>query len=178
MQISPFEQAKRAKHNVVKRIAEKVFKVHKNEFPGLWGHAVVYPRAKKRGRLCESTDPQVIITYDDMSEISQKIHEAFDAWEGDSNNRSEYKKKFKEFNANEVVKFLKDECRFIYTPAVSAAEDEEIIDELTLEQYEFFRKSLSSNRIRIKGTAGSGKTLIAHRIANQEVSSLVAKPNT
>src|SRR5205823_6226927 len=62
---NPFDQAASTKHRLVERISQKLGHRHKDDFPGIFGHVVIYPRGQIVGRLPLSVDPSLMIAYHD-----------------------------------------------------------------------------------------------------------------
>lgn len=152
---NPFFQATHTKHAVVERIARKLGN-RKEEFPGLYGHCVAYPRAKIVGRLCPSQEPQIILTYRDMAHIKDKLDETIRLW-GPAAKAASFTPQVQAA----VVDILKDECQLMPVLAASVDDDERVITDLTEQQWQGFRKLLASPKVTVRGTAGSGKTMLA-----------------
>ena len=160
---NPFEQATRAKHRLIRRLSKSALGLaRKSDFPGIYGHAVVYPRARRVGNLCGSQEPEVMIPQADMIQFEKRIRDAFLAW-GDEDLGANFTLERCQLVAN----FLNDNCRFVFAQSVEVDEDEESITQLTEAQYQSFSRLLVAPRVSVPGTAGSGKTLIAKWIANE-----------
>lgn len=168
---NPFEQATRIKHQLVRRLAEKVFHVDKSKFPCTYGHLVMYPRGKVEGRLPNSTEPVLMIAQRDMWHLASRFDDAFLAW----GSRPEFG--ISTAGADKIIEFLADETKGVPVLAANAEEDDAAIEELTRLQFRVFKGLLSGNRVHVTGPAGSGKTLLANwsaqRIAAQGKSVLL-----
>ena len=153
---NPFEQAMRNKHMIVQRIAQKVFSVGKEDFPGLFGHVVIYPFGKVHGKLPNSSEPQVMLMHKHMDKLGEHLPQAFKLWGCDQRAKA-----FTPEKHTKVIEFLKDDAKFVQVLAADADEDDRRIEELTRHQYEAFRSVLENARVLVTGPAGSGKTMIA-----------------
>lgn len=157
---SPIDQITPAKHNVTKKISEKVFGCEKNKFPGIFGHLVIYPKGELRGGLPNSISPAVLATRRDMHDLSTVLLDCFDNW-----GTKEQGHKFSKTKAQRVTDFIQDDCRFVQVLAANVDEDEGHIEQLTRNQFAAFRHLLAMPRVAVSGPAGSGKTMIAQWIA-------------
>jgi DNA polymerase III delta prime subunit len=157
---NPFEQATRAKHFLVERLASAVFQVQKNDFPGIRGHFVAYPFARPDGRgrrrIPETVEQCLMISYVDMPHLHEKVTRAFDHW-GPPN----LGERFSAQCAAAVVNFLADRGSIVPVLAASCDEDDRKIEKLTVLQHTAFRGVLENSRVLVHGPAGSGKTLLA-----------------
>ena len=158
---NPLEQVISAKHRVIERIAERSFKRPKNDFPGIYGHMVVYPKGEVVGKFPESAERSTIVTRSEMINLLERIKNNFKLWGSPSQGRL-----FTKMAMDTVCTFFEDNCRFIQAVAVDLDEDEKRINELTIAQYKAFQNVLSNSRLIISGPAGSGKTMIAEWAAN------------
>jgi hypothetical protein len=153
---NPFDQAMRNKYNIVKHIVCKRLNITFEKFPGTYGHAVIYPRAKVRGPLCASQAPQVLLAYFDMTHLYDRLEDAFTDW-GSSSRGPE----FTPAQCERVAKVLEGDTQLVTVAAAEAEDDDAKIEALTREQYDTFRDVLSKSRVRVLGKAGSGKTMLA-----------------
>jgi len=153
---NPFAQACRVKHQIVDSILCPRLYCRKKDFPGIFGHAVVYPRARVLGKLPASQDPQVIWSYRDMRNLVEKIESAFDAW-GDPRRGGQ----FNTLKMTTVIETLMDQSSMVAVAAADTDEDDRVIDRLTRQQYETYNGLLLNNQALIEGKAGSGKTMLA-----------------
>lgn len=153
---NPFEQAMAVKHRLVERIAQKVFHRPKSEFPGLFGHAVIYPLGKVQGALPNSVEPTLMIAHKDMGFLHDRIEHAFHEW-GTTSRGTLFTPKA----MCDVEHFLSDNGSLVPVMAANVVEDERSIEELTQRQYAAFRGIIGNRRVHVRGTAGSGKTILA-----------------
>ena len=159
---NPFDQASSFKHQLVDRIAARVFEGEgKEDFPGIFGHMVMYPSGKIEGDLPGLSEPEIMVTHKDMHRLKDRIDHAFRCWEGRGSRHPG--QGFTGGNVNKVVHFLKDETRGVPVFAANVAEDESKIKDLTKFQFEAFKGLINKqqNRVHVTGPAGSGKTLLA-----------------
>lgn len=153
---NPFEQVCRVKHEVTELVLCPRLGCSKSNFPGLFAHAVIYPRARIEGKIPASQEPQVIITYRDMDRLLERLENVFSAWGHPSRSNA-----FTAAVAGRVVDIIRDDASFI---AVAAADSDDVnqrIEQLTRQQYETYCGLLSNRRALISGRAGSGKTMLA-----------------
>lgn len=157
---SPIDQVIGVKHRVVERLSEKVFNCKKHDFPGIFGHLVIYPKGELRGSLPTSIDSNQLVTRSSMSRLGSIIQERFLLWGDKSTGENFTQIKFKM-----AEDFFEENCRFVQVYAADVDADEEVIEELTKSQFEAFRHLLKLPRVIVSGPAGSGKTMIARWIA-------------
>lgn len=153
---NPFEQATRIKHQLVRRISRKVFNVGKDRFPAVYGHIVMYPNGRVQGSLPESTEPSLMISHKDMTNILQRIEAGFVAWGGHLPGTE-----LESRDMERIVRFLSDSTVGVPVFAASLREDDERIEQLTQQQFRSFQGLLRGGRVHVTGPAGSGKTLLA-----------------
>ena len=153
---SPFDQASKNKFRIMDQIICRDLKIKRDDFPGVYGHAVIYPFARVLGSLPTSQHPVVMLAYKDMGELYLRLTNAFKVWGSETRGG-----KFTETTSNEVATVLSGEARFVTVAAASVDEDDSKIEQLTRQQYNVFKGLLSNSRIRVEGKAGSGKTLLA-----------------
>jgi len=157
---SPIDQVTGTMHRVIDRIAKQLFGIEKYDFPGIYGHIVLYPKGELRGRLPGSIAPETVATHNDMPRIAKVLDDTFNHW-----GPPEQGHLFSNSRAQLVVDFFEDNCRCIQVLAADVDEDERSIEELTKKQFDAFRHLLSLPRVAVSGPAGSGKTMIAQWIA-------------
>lgn len=153
---NPFEQVSATKHKLVERISARVFHSSKHEFPGIFGHAVVYPFGRALGQLPGSTEPLLLFGYADMPRLGEKIDAALSLWGGADRGAL-----FTPTAFQSVEKFLSEKSDLVTVLAAQVDQDERRIEDLTRRQFTAFRGILGHPRVHVTGTAGSGKTLIA-----------------
>jgi hypothetical protein len=155
----PFFQANRTKHTIIDHFS-KLLRVSKQDFPGIYGHVVMYPNARVRASIPSSQDRMIIFTYGDMSNLKEKMISAFKEW-GFADQGGKFRSHFER-----MKKLLEEDSEFVPVAAADSDEDERKINELTRMQYNSFKAILNNKRVHIKGVAGSGKTVIANWGAN------------
>jgi hypothetical protein len=152
---NPFDQAAKNKHDLIEILCERLG-VTKDRFPGLYGHAVVYPRASRKGALPASQDPSVLLAAADMGVIQQRLADAIRQWGHQS-----VAEKFTDAVTRRVVDVLADAGRAVPVAYPYADDDDRRIQEITRRQYQAFKGLLANTRVIVSGPAGSGKTMIA-----------------
>jgi len=152
---SPFEQAMKAKHRIVERIAKEVFYSDKDKFPCNYGHMVIYPNGKIVASLPSSSEPSIFLAYKDMQNLRFEIEKSFEKWSGS------FRRELKSDEMEKIIRFFSDETRGVPVLAASADEDGERIEQLTQQQFRSFKGLLNAKRVHVTGPAGSGKTLLA-----------------
>jgi hypothetical protein len=158
---SPFDQAGRIKHRVVGYFAKNLFGVPREEFHGIFGQAVIYPFGKVLGALPSSVDPSLMIAYKHMPHLQDRLEAAFSLW-GDAQRAARYNDSVHA----KVLAALSESCKLVPVLAADADQDDRKIETVTKSQFASFRGLLSNQRVLVKGTAGSGKTMIALWAAN------------
>lgn len=153
----PFKQATGNKHNIVEKLARILGLPSKRAFPGLYGHMVVCPSGRLVGRLPVSQEPLVFLQCTDMPNLHSKILGAFDEWGGGAGLGGGYTAQFE----HQVTELLTDNSRVLVLSTRQSDFDERRIEELTKLQYDAVRQVLQHPRVLVRGTAGSGKTMIA-----------------
>jgi hypothetical protein len=158
---NPFDQAAKNKHELIEILCERLG-VTKDRFPGLYGHAVVYPRASRKGALPASQPPPVLLVAADMEVIQQRLADAIRQWGPQS-----LAGKFTDAVTRRVVEVLADAGRAVPVVYPYADDDDRRIQEITRRQYQAFKGLLANPRVIVSGPAGSGKTMIAMWAADQ-----------
>lgn len=161
---NPFEQAIKNKHSIIKIICNKLG-LNKNAFPATYGHVVIYPFGVVQGTLPASQTPQVFIDCNSMNDLYTRLERAFFDFGYKRNSRflekSVFDKVFNILLGN--TKFVPLTCPSIDHDVVEplVIQENQVLEDLTRDQYEVFRNMLARNRVKINGKAGSGKTMIA-----------------
>ena len=157
---SPFEQVNGVHQHLIQTFCREQG-LQPSEFPGIHGHLVIYPFARRAGALPPSQDPAIILTHRDMPSLHTRLRDAFSDW-GDP-------RRGERFNGAVFEKLheaMKDECGFVTVDSTKTSDDNAVIERLTKQQFETFRGILTNPRALIDGRAGSGKTLLALWTAN------------
>ena len=157
---SPIDQVTGTMHRVIEKTAAQVFGAEKRDFPGIYGHLVIYPKGELRGSLPGSIAPETVATRRDMRNMAQVLNDSFNHW-----GSAERGHQFSNSKAKRMVDFFEDNCRYVQVLAADVDDDERSIEELTRKQYDAFRHLLSMPRVAVSGPAGSGKTMIAQWVA-------------
>lgn len=154
---NPFDDVTKKKHNLVERIAKKVFLKPKIDFPCTYGHLVMYPNGKIEGQIPCSAEPSLMVAYKDMRNLLKCFSESFAEWKGTSNSNILNKN-----DMQKIVSFLSDETRGVPVFAADCDEANERIEQLTQHQFRAFQGLIKGGpRVHVSGPAGSGKTLLA-----------------
>ncbi|HPS29836.1 MAG TPA: NERD domain-containing protein [bacterium] len=151
---NPFEQVVKAKHIIISHFC-KLLKIPKHNFPGIYGHVVMFPNSISEGPKPSTFDPCIFINRNNMNDLRNSIIKSFEMWSRDG--------VLNQFHNNykEVEKLIVGDADFIPIGAAESDSEKINIEELTKMQYESFRAILSNKRVHIKGVAGTGKTMLA-----------------
>lgn len=159
---NPFDGVTKKKHNLVERIAKKVFLKPKIGFPCTYGHLVMYPNGRVEGPIPGSAEPSLLLVYKDMGNLLERYSESFAEWKGFSNSNI-----LNKHDMQKIVSFLSDETRGVPVFAADCDEANERIEQLTQHQFRAFRGLIKGGpRVHVSGPAGSGKTLLARWTAD------------
>jgi hypothetical protein len=159
---NPYDDVTKKKHNLVERIAKKVFLKPKIDFPCTYGHLVMYPSGKIEGQIPCSAEPSLMVAYKDMRNLLKRFSESFAEWKGCSNSNILNKN-----DMQKIVGFLSDETRGVPVFAADCDLDNERIEQLTQHQFRSFQGLIKGGpRVHVSGPAGSGKTLLARWTAD------------
>ncbi len=150
----PFRQVVKGKHVVINHFC-KLLKISKQNFPGVYGHLVIFPNSESKGPNPSTYDPNIFINRNGMNKLEKLILNAFEAW-----NREDLSSKFSCY-FNKIEDFLIKDPDFVPVGAMASDAEKTSIEELTKMQYESFRAILSNKRVHVKGPAGTGKTILA-----------------
>lgn len=160
---NPFAQVDSTKHSVVNSLA-RTLRVTKEQFPGIYWQAVVFPFGRIVGSLPPAYSPLIVIDYSDMSRLHERLVRLFEDSE-----HAHVGVKFTPMVMQRVVDALRGDTRFMPVLSADVDEDERRIQELTKQQYRAFQCVIQNPRVRVEGTAGSGKTMLAVWAANHFV---------
>lgn len=162
---NPFDQAIGNKHRLVEQLCVSIYRVPKNDFPGNYGYAVVYPRAKFEGGLPECCDASLLIANKDMPRLVERLNGIL------SSGRSSITK---EIFSGEIFRqsqdYFRDQAKLVPVIAPEVADDNKTINALTMNQYNALRGLLDEKKLHVRGGAGSGKTLLAKWSAEHKAS--------
>jgi hypothetical protein len=157
---SPFEQVNGVHQHLIQVFCREQG-LQPSDFPGIHGHLVIYPFARRSGALPPSQDPAIILTHRDMASLHTRLRDAFSDW-GDSRRGA----RFHGAAFEKLHEAMKEECSFVTLDSTTASSDNAVIERLTKQQFDTFRGLLANSRALIDGRAGSGKTLLALWTAN------------
>ena len=153
---NPFEQAMSTKHKLVEWLAKKACGVAKNDFPGIFGHLVVYPFGKFTNAVGPTAEPAVMLNYTDMKLIHDRLENAFAVWGMPLRARM-----FTSEVMQKVERCITDDIKLVPILSAQVQQDNRIIEALTQTQFAAFRGVMGNRRVHVHGGAGSGKTLLA-----------------
>ncbi len=145
----PFAQARDNLHALVNQLEER--RVPKPTH----GYAVMFPTCVFTGSLPAGAHPKIAFSSKDRSDLGPKIVAALGEWarrHGDFLRPDQYR---------QLLQAL--QSTFDIRPSLLSQvdHDEEVFIQLTREQARALQGIYSNERVRVEGTAGSGKTLLA-----------------
>jgi hypothetical protein len=77
---SPFQQARRNRHALEQRILEQPEFRGRQEVPFTFGYGVALPRCNWSGNLPADVQPPMIIGFDDLPKLGERIDQLFAFW--------------------------------------------------------------------------------------------------
>lgn len=153
----PFEQARRNRYALLDAVEERTKnRIRKVMFTH--GDAVIFPHCKYTGDLPLNSDPRIFVDADDLENLDEKLLMAFQAW----------KRSPKSMNAiifDEIIETLMPKLRLMRCVGAELLAENQRIIQVTKDQGMMLRGLVSTNRVLVEGTAGSGKTLLAMEFA-------------
>ena len=169
---SPFDQAQRIVKTLKKQLEPRLKSAFPRleRFPFVHGHAVAFPSAlKEEANL--PLDVQVEILWDasDLSRIGERVEAAFSHWKRAAGGGVDSLEpwEFKKFRK----KILHPQLNVVDCLGASILADERAMVQLTDEQLHVVEMWFENPRLRVKGGAGTGKTVLAleaaRRLADQ-----------
>ena len=153
---NPFDQAMCTKHKLVDWLAWRAYGVSKFDFPGIFGHLVVYPFGKIVNAVGPSAEPAIMINYADMDSLHERLEKAFQMW-----GTLERAQQFTPEAMNKSERCIADDAKLVPMLSANAKQDNRTIEALTKAQFAAFRGVMGNNKVHVRGGAGSGKTLLA-----------------
>lgn len=153
---NPFDQAMSTKHKLVDWLSWKAYGTSKKNFPGIFGHLVVYPYGKVTSAVGPTSEPAIMINYSGMDSLHDRLEKAFSTWGP--------RERGALFSPEAMIKaerFITDDSKLVPMLSASAKQDNRVIEALTQTQYLAFRGVMGNPRVHVRGGAGSGKTLLA-----------------
>lgn len=156
MKESPFEQARRNLHALLKRMDVGGLSHFGGKYPGTYGYAVAFPHCRTENQPPPGADPQVIADADDMPRLGDKVQKALRAWHGEYPAKAMDSATFKQVKAAILSNF-----RLIPSLARTLESEGEALVRMTEDQTRVIEGLAENDRVAIEGVAGSGKTLLA-----------------
>jgi hypothetical protein len=152
---SPFEQARDNMHALMDRIRGQPEFSGEN-LPFVRGYAVVLPHCNWAGRLPADVQPEMLLCYDDMTRLGERIETLLDLW-----SRRDRIDPLDERSARGIRGALQSALSLIPVMAVRVTDQEEVLRRATDEQARVLEYMRTTPRVAFNGVAGSGKTLLA-----------------
>lgn len=152
---SPFEQARDNMHALMDRIREQP-EFAGERLPFVRGYAVVLPHCNWTGRLPADVQPELLLCYDDMPRLGERIDDLLDLW-----SRRDHIDPMDERSVRGIHGALQSALSLIPVMAVRVTDQEETLRRATDEQARVLEYMRTTPRVAFNGVAGSGKTLLA-----------------
>lgn len=153
---SPFEQARKNRHSLEMLILDQPEYHGRSEVPFVFGYGVSFPRCNWSGSLPADVHPPMIIGFDDLPKLGERLDQLFDYW-----SRPDIKWTPDERSIRGVEGALQAAMRLIPVIAADVADQEESLRRATDEQARVLELMSAVPRVAFNGVAGSGKTLLA-----------------
>ena len=168
MQESPFDQAERSRWNLVKELqnrSQKAFPRITANFPFVHGHAVAFPLANfESGSLPLGANRGITFFQSDLPDIGKRVMDAMEFW-------AQKVRPPEPLSEKEFKRFRKDVLHpHLYITTKLGEEIEggrQQMIRLSQEQVQPLKGLACNQRIRVKGGAGTGKTLLALEFARK-----------
>lgn len=159
--IDPVEQAKKSHYTLLQKFTD-LPEWDSNRFLTI-GHAVCFPDVPFSGKDLRLDMPrEIVIDYDDLSEIEDKIQRIFEYYAEKSRRAPLGRDRLS------IVESLLARSFNIKTPlGVELDKEDKRLIELTEQQFGLLRFLASRRRALVAGCAGSGKTMLAVEKARQ-----------
>jgi hypothetical protein len=152
---SPFEQARDNMHALMDRVREQP-EFAGDRLPCVRGYAVVLPHCNWSGRLPADVQPEMLLCYDDMPRLGERIEALLDLW-----SRRDRIEPLDEASVRGIRGALQSALSLIPVMAVRVTDQEEVLRRATDEQARVLEYMRTTPRVAFNGVAGSGKTLLA-----------------
>ena len=155
--IHPYKQASKNKHAI-----RALFSKDTDEFPRISiSHAVCFPDVKDRIPQLPAEANGITLTAADFNDFENKCIEIMSARPVFSNADVPH------ISYDEVMQTLLPNFDFAYSLREEIERDRKIFIKLSNLQYDAFRSLKNFKRLNIRGCAGSGKTVIAVKLAQE-----------
>ncbi len=168
----PFAQALTGTHALRKQIAERARFIKGGEFPCTFGYGVVFPDRDYQGTLPPGAHGSVLYGARDLPELGKRVQDTLRSWA-----RDQRPVDMLPHDVEELRKALQSTFRLVASLSRDMDKDEELLVQLTQDQSEVLEGLYANARVRIEGTAGSGKTMLAleraKAYANEGLSALL-----
>lgn len=153
---SPFEQARKNRHALEKLILSQPEYYGRHEVPFVFGYGVAFPRCNWSGGLPADVHPPMIIGFDDLPNLGERLDQLFAFW-----SRPDIKWTPDERAIRGIEGALQAAMQLIPVIAADVADQEESLRRATDEQARVLEYMREMPRVAFNGVAGSGKTLLA-----------------
>ena len=159
---SPFEQAQRHVKALVRLLEGRVGTVlpeHAGRLPMFHGHAVAFPKARRRDvNLPLDVPGPIVMDSSDLDDIGPRVDEAFTFWRGDRSRRAPFApKEFKRFRKH----VLHPEIHLVSSMAAQIDSERQALIRLSEGQLLVTKGLWVNRRLEVQGGAGTGKTVVA-----------------
>lgn len=151
---NPFVQAREGSHFMAERIRQRSFATLK-EIPCPYGHAVVFPDCEYDGTLPPEAHRDILLTAKDLPHLGRRVLDVLNKQPGAG------KRVPTTHELRKIRDGIESTFRLWVVPSRQVAAQEEVLIRLTDQQEEALRGLYEHPRVRVAGTAGSGKTLLA-----------------
>jgi len=166
---SPVEQAERTKWELVEALTPRCRKAlpERREFPLVYGHAVAFPRADADALNLPLDQPRgLIFDANDLDHVAEKVVGAMKLWRDKAGRAApaplepwELKRMRKQA--------LHPVLEIVETLGADIRADSRRMHRLTVEQLATVRGFLNNPRLKVRGGAGTGKTVLALEAARR-----------
>jgi hypothetical protein len=163
---SPFQQAQRQIKALVRELETRIDPFFGAGLPFVHGHAAAFPLAEVRdGSLPLEAQREIVLLEDDLAHVSNWVEGAFRFWK-----RAAHSVRAP-LSPSEFTRFrrqvLHPKLDLVETLGSRMHAEDAEIARLTDEQLKTLRGCMSSPRVRIAGSAGTGKTVLALEAARR-----------
>lgn len=155
----PFAQARGNTHDLRKQILERGRFPRAGGFPCTFGYAVAFPECNYLGTLPPGAQGSVLYSLRDLPHLGERVRDTLRDWSRDQKSSQMHPSDF------EQIKTALQSTFHLVTPLSHCLKrDEEALVQLTESQARALARIFANPRVKVQGTAGSGKTMLAlHR---------------